>query len=192
MSPTPPYRVLFVCLGNICRSPTAEAALRHRLGQEGLADRVEVDSAGTTAWNVGSAPDRRMAAAAAQRGITIDGTARQVTVDDFITFDLIVAMDRRNRDDLVHGVAPDTEAARRVRLFREFEDRPDGPDVPDPYGGGRDGFDHVVDIVVNGAEGLTAFIRDRIDLPATGPGGVWSDGGRAGPNDHTAGADDKE
>lgn len=143
-------RVLVVCLGNICRSPTAEAAVREAAADAGV--DVEVDSAGTGAWHVGNPPDRRMTAAAAEDGLELAGQARQVTVDDFREFDLVVAMDGSNHADLLR-LAPDDDARARVRLFREYAGEA-GEGVPDPYYGGPDGFREVVDIVRRAARGL--------------------------------------
>ena len=143
-------RVLVVCLGNICRSPTAEAAVREAAADPGV--DVEVDSAGTGAWHVGNPPDRRMTAAAAEDGLELAGQARQVTVDDFREFDLVVAMDGSNHADLLR-LAPDDDARARVRLFREYAGEA-GEGVPDPYYGGPDGFREVVDIVRRAARGL--------------------------------------
>ena len=143
-------RVLVVCLGNICRSPTAEAAVREAAADAGV--DVEVDSAGTGAWHVGNPPDRRMTAAAAEDGLELAGQARQVTVDDFRELDLVVAMDGSNHADLLR-LAPDDDARARVRLFREYAGEA-GEGVPDPYYGGPDGFREVVDIVRRAARGL--------------------------------------
>lgn len=144
-------RVLFVCMGNICRSPTAEAVLRHAVAERGLDGAVEVDSAGTTRYHVGEPPDRRMRAAAERRGLRLEGSARQVTADDFGRFDLVVAMDRDNLADLeaLAGGKPGN-----LRLFSDF--LPDGEpvDVPDPYYGGADGFDRVLDLVERGCPGI--------------------------------------
>lgn len=148
-------RVLLVCLGNICRSPTAEAAVREAAEQAGV--DVEVDSAGTGAWHVGNPPDTRMTAAAAEDGLRLDGAARQVTADDFRDFDLVVAMDASNRTDLL-ALAPDDDARGRVRLFRDYADEP-GVGVPDPYYGGPDGFREVVRVVRRAAAGLVAAIE---------------------------------
>src|SRR5438309_10626520 len=109
-------RILFVCLGNICRSPTAEGVMRHLVRERGLEDRVELDSAGTGSWHVGAAPDPRSTEAAARRGITLEGAARQVSVEDFDRYDLLVAMDGSNLEHLL-DLAPDDEARRRVRLL---------------------------------------------------------------------------
>src|SRR5690606_32962784 len=108
-----------VCLGNICRSPTAEAAMRHLLAEEGLLEAVQIDSAGTGDWHVGRPPDERSTAAALARGIELSGTARQIAPEDFDRYDLILAMDASNRDGL-HALAPDENARARVRLLREF------------------------------------------------------------------------
>ena len=156
-----PVRILFVCLGNICRSPTAEGVMRDLVRREGLQDAIEVDSAGTGGWHVGHPPDERSAAAAAERDIVIEGAARQVTPGDFDDFDLLVAMDRQNLADL-RALAPDDEARARVRLFREYDSASAGAsdlDVPDPYYGGEDGFDHVLDLVEAAARGLLEDVR---------------------------------
>jgi protein-tyrosine phosphatase len=154
-------RILFVCLGNICRSPTAEGVLRHLVREHGLEDRIEIDSAGTGSWHVGSPPDERATAAARRRAITLEGAARQFDPGDFDRFDLILAMDAQNERDLKR-LAPDDEARAKVRLFREFDpasrDEPD-LDVPDPYYGGERGFEHVLDLVGAAARGLIDELR---------------------------------
>lgn len=147
-------RVLLVCLGNICRSPTAEAAVREAAEEAGV--DLEVDSAGTGAWHVGNPPDQRMTIAAAEDGLELTGSARQVTVEDFADFDLVVAMDASNRDDLLRLAGHDG-ARDRVRLFRDYADEA-GQDVPDPYYGGPDGFRDVVAIVRRAARGLVEAI----------------------------------
>jgi protein-tyrosine phosphatase len=140
-------RILFVCLGNICRSPTAEGVTRHLLRERGLEDRVHVESAGTGGWHVGSPPDERSAEAARRRGIVLEGAAQQVRASDFETFDLLVAMDRSNLRDLLDA-APDEAARAKVRLLL------DDADVPDPYYGGPSGFDDVLDLVTEACERL--------------------------------------
>jgi len=138
-------RVLFVCTGNICRSPTAEAVLAHLAAERGL--DVEVDGAGIGGWHVGDAPDARSTAEAARRGVALRGVGRQVRATDFDDFDLLVAMDRTHQRDL-ERLAPDEEARGRVRLLREWDPAAAGDlDVPDPYYGGGDGFRDVYDIV---------------------------------------------
>jgi len=155
-------RVLFVCLGNICRSPTAEAVMRAITVAAPPAAGLELDSAGTGAWHVGERPDARATAAAARRSIRLEGTARQVTARDFDRFDLLVAMDRDNRDELL-ALAPDAEAAARVRLLREYDPAAVASgdlDVPDPYYGGPSGFDDVLDAITAACRGLAAAIAD--------------------------------
>jgi protein-tyrosine phosphatase len=145
-------RVLAVCLGNICRSPAAEAAIREAAAAAGVV--VEVDSAGTGSWHIGEPPNPRMVAAAAAKGLRIAGIARQVTEEDFHRHDLIVAMDRQNLTDL-ERMRPARSLA-EVRLFRSFDPAADDPEVPDPYHGPDEGFDTVVDMVRSAAAGLAA------------------------------------
>jgi protein-tyrosine phosphatase len=154
-------RVLFVCLGNICRSPTAEAVMAALVAEAGLEEAIELDSAGTGAWHVGSAPDERASAAAASRGIAMRGVARQVRAEDFETFDLVLAMDAENLRAL-RELAPHAGAAAKVRLLREFDPASAGAaslDVPDPYYGGPDGFDRVLDLVQAACAGLLERLR---------------------------------
>jgi protein-tyrosine phosphatase len=156
-----PFRVLFVCLGNICRSPTAEGTMRALVAEAGLEREIEVDSAGTGSWHVGSAPDERATAAAAARGMKLEGAARTVRTEDFDDFDLMIAMDRSNWSDLT-AMAPDEHARVKVRLLREFDPASVGEedlDVPDPYYGEGDGFERVLDLVQAACEGLLAQIR---------------------------------
>ena len=154
-------RLLFVCMGNICRSPTAEGVMRHLVAEEGLQDRVEIDSAGTGGWHAGDPPDRRATEAARARGIELSGGARQITREDFERFDLLLCADRDNLRD-VRRLAPDTGSAEKVRLLREFDpasaSAPD-LDVPDPYYGGPDGFERVLDQVEAACRGLLEHVR---------------------------------
>jgi len=157
-------RLLFVCLGNICRSPTAEGVMRSMLREQDLVDEIEIDSAGTGGWHVGAAPDPRSTTAAARRGITLEGGARQVTDEDFENFDLILAMDRENFR-VLRGMAPGSAARERVRMFREFDPACAGApdlDVPDPYHGGERGFDEVLDMVERACRGLLEHARDAL------------------------------
>ena len=153
--------ILFVCLGNICRSPTAESAMRKLVTDARLQDSITMDSAGTGGWHVGDAPDARATAAARGRGIVLEGKARKVRMEDFDDFDLILAMDSSNERDL-RRVAPDDEARAKVRLLREFDPASaglDDLDVPDPYYDGDRGFQVVLDQVQAACEGLLEYAR---------------------------------
>jgi low molecular weight protein-tyrosine phosphatase len=147
-----PTRLLFVCLGNICRSPTAEAVMRRVVAERGLDGEVEVDSAGTGAWHAGAPPDPRAARAALRRGVTLEGAARRVTPDDFEDFDLLLAMDEENLRDLL-AVAP-PHARSRIRKLADV-------DVPDPYYGDGDGFETVLDLVEDACERLLDEVTAR-------------------------------
>lgn len=156
-------RLLFVCLGNICRSPTAEGVMRHLVREHELEHAVEIDSAGTGSWHVGDPPDARAAGVARERGIELEGRARQFDTADFEAFDLILAMDRVNYDEL-HALAPHDDARARVRLLREYDRdavAADELEVPDPYYGGPEGFDEVLDLVERACAGLLDEVRER-------------------------------
>jgi len=160
-------RLLFVCLGNICRSPTGEAVMARMVREAGLQDEIMVDSAGTSDWHVGSPPDARSTAAASARGTTLAGEARQVIATDFDSWDLLLCADRRNASALL-TLAPDAAAAEKVRLLREFDPASVAAghmDVPDPYFG-EDGFEEVLDIVEAACAGLLEHVRRRPDVPA--------------------------
>lgn len=147
-------RILFVCLGNIVRSPLAEAMLAKLADDSGVGDKYEVDSAGTAGYHVGDSPDSRMRAVAAAKGLVYDGSGRQFIQDDFDRFDLIVAMDKSNRANILSLARNPGEIA-KVHLLREFdESEPSADEVPDPYYGGIDGFEHVYEIVANATKGL--------------------------------------
>ena len=145
------HRVLFVCLGNICRSPTGEGLLKALVAAQGLEDAIEVDSAGTGAWHVGEPPDRRMREAASRRGYRLTGRARQVTRSELSSWGMVIAMDGENLSDL-RAMADGSEAP--LRLFSEFLPPGSPVDVPDPYYGGVDGFDRVIDLVEEGCANL--------------------------------------
>jgi protein-tyrosine phosphatase len=173
-----------VCLGNICRSPTAEGVMRALVREAGLEEKIELDSAGTGAWHVGNPPDERATATARARGIVLEGAAREVRREDFDDFDLIVAMDRKNLADL-RRLAPDERARSRTRLLREFDPASaglgeDDLDVPDPYYGGPRGFEHVLDLVHAACSGLLVEVRERLGEPPGGREvtGTDADGGR--------------
>ncbi len=151
-------KVLFVCMGNICRSPTAQGVFEHLVAAEGLAHAVAADSAGTTAYHLGNPPDGRATQAAAKRGINLTGyRARQVQAADFHEFDLVLAMGRDNFRDMEPMVPTGYEA--RLRMFLEFAPGLGIDDVPDPYYGVGDGFERVLDMVEAGCHGLLAHIR---------------------------------
>lgn len=151
-------RVLFVCLGNICRSPTAEAVFRHLLRQEAAELAIEVDSAGTHAFHAGDPPDERAIEAALRRGVDMrDLRARLVEAADFERFDLVVAMDEQNFRRLYRLAPP--EQRHRLRLFMEYAPRRGRRDVPDPYYGGPAGFEEVLDLVEEASRGLLAVLR---------------------------------
>ena len=144
-------------MGNICRSPTAEGVFRHFVEQEGLSDRIEIDSAGTHAYHVNEPADRRASAAAERRGYSLDGIrARRVEEADFVRFDYIIAMDRDNLAALEQQISADHNT--RLHLFLEFA-QAGGDEVPDPYYGGPAGFERVLDLVEDASRGLLERLR---------------------------------
>lgn len=164
-------RVLMVCMGNICRSPSAEAVLRHCLHERGLADHVEVDSAGTYAGHVGHPPDERSAAHAARRGFDLSGQqARKVVVADFERFDYLLAMDHDNARDLLK-LAP-AYAAHKVRRLMEFAPSGSPAAVPDPYYGGAAGFEKVLDLIELACRGLVEHLHSQQGRDSGKPGEV--------------------
>ena len=153
-------RILFVCLGNICRSPTAEIVFRQIAAREAPDLPIEIASAGTASYHVGSPPDSRTRQAALRRGYDMSALrARVVEPQDFGRFDLILAMDRQNFD-VLHQRAP-VGARERIRLFLEFGPDLDATEVPDPYYGGVNGFEEVLDLVEAAARGLLEHVRSR-------------------------------
>jgi len=156
--PASEVAVLFVCMGNICRSPLAEGVFRERVRAAGVGGRIRVDSAGTHGYHVGHPPDGRARAAAARRGVDIAGLrARAVDASDFSEFDHLLAMDRANLSFLE---ARCPEGARhKLRLLLDFAPDAGAREVPDPYYGGRAGFERVLDLVEAGADGLIAHLR---------------------------------
>ncbi len=153
-----PFRVLFVCMGNICRSPTAEGIFRKVVEKAQLSERIEADSAGTLDYHRGHPPDPRAMQAASRRGVDLSELrARQVRKEDFERFDLIIAMDLENRRYL-EDLAPASHLA-RLHLLLDFADASEG-EVPDPYYGGESGFETVLDLIEDGSEGLLRHIRE--------------------------------
>ena len=153
-------RVLFVCMGNICRSPTAQGVFERLVEDHGLIDIIEIDSAGTHAYHVGERPDARASAAALKRGIDLSTQqARRISPDDFDSFDYVLAMDRDNYDILAAECPSGMES--RLRLFLDFAPDLEIREVPDPYYGGVSGFERVLDMIEQASEGLLAEIRQQ-------------------------------
>lgn len=152
-----PIRILFVCMGNICRSPAAEIIFRRMVDEAGLAGGVEIDSAGTIGYHVGNPPDARMAATLSARGYAIQGSARKVTAADLADFDLVLPMDEDNEESLRH-LSGNCEHGGRIRPFVSFCTEHPVPHVSDPYYGGSRGFEEVGDIIEDGCRGLLAHL----------------------------------
>ncbi len=154
--------LLFVCLGNICRSPTGEGVMRSLVRAAGLEHEIDVDSAGTGSWHVGAPPDPRSTRAAERRGIRLQGAARQLTREDLDRFDLVLCADAANVRDVMDLVGTDADRRAKVHLLREFDPvavAAGDLDVPDPYTGGPEGFDIVLDQVIAACEGVLANVR---------------------------------
>ena len=155
------YAILFVCMGNICRSPTADGVFRQKVADHGLNDLVRVDSAGTHNYHPGSPPDTRAQAAAAKRGYDLSSLrARQITAADYASFDLILVMDHDNLAALQDDCPP--EHQHKLRRLTEFCQVHQASVVPDPYYGGADGFEQVLDLVEDACEGLLAHVRRQV------------------------------
>ena len=159
--PPEPFRLLFVCLGNICRSPAADGVMRDVVEKAGLSARIEIDSAGTEGWHSGKLPDQRMRQAASTRGITLDHRARQFKAADLERFDLILAMDRDNERN-IRALDRENRHAAKIRLFCDFCTDHSEREVPDPYYGGPEGFEHVLDLIEDGCEGLLREVKSRL------------------------------
>lgn len=154
-------KVLFVCLGNICRSPSAEGVFRKLVEEQGLLDQIEIDSAGTHAYHVGSPPDERAQQAASRRGIDMSGMrGRRIDEGDFYIFDYVLAMDESNEYHL-REMAP-AEEIHKIELFLNYAPERSESEVPDPYYGGHTGFEKVLDMIEDASEGLLADIRSRL------------------------------
>lgn len=164
-----PYKLLFVCLGNICRSPAAENIMNYLVAEKNMEDRIWCDSAGTSSYHVGSAPDSRMVSAARKRGMQFTGESRQLEKADLEKFDLILAMDRENYRDILaldrQGMYHD-----KVRMMCDFCRHHEMKEVPDPYYGGPAGFDRVIDLLLDACGGLLEDIAQE-GLPGLNGGG---------------------
>ena len=147
------YKVLFVCLGNICRSPAAQGIFEHVVRENGMQDKIVADSAGTYGGHRGEMPDRRMRTAAMYRGFALTHLSRQVSGLDFLDFDMIVAMDDQNYEDLMR-LAPSVEATHKIRRMADFLERRKMPYIPDPYYMGVEGFSLVLDLLEDGCQNL--------------------------------------
>ncbi|MFM7428056.1 MAG: low molecular weight protein-tyrosine-phosphatase [Elainella sp.] len=148
-----PYKLLFVCLGNICRSPSAEGIMNHLIQQRGLTGQIICDSAGTSSYHIGSPPDRRMTVAASRQGVRLAGQARQFELSDFEAFDLILAMDQENYRNIL-ALDHSGRYKHKVKLMCEFCRSHRDREVPDPYYGGESGFDYVIDLLLDACTGL--------------------------------------
>lgn len=154
-------KILFVCTGNICRSPTAEGVFRHMVEEAGLEKAIATDSAGTHGYHIGDPPDHRSSAAAAARGFDLSALrARKVTPGDFRAFDLILAMDRGHLAHLT-AMRP-TDATAELKLFLAFHPSSGAKDVPDPYYGGPEGFSEVLDMVEAASKALLAHAKGKL------------------------------
>jgi|UniRef100_UPI003783491A protein-tyrosine phosphatase len=156
-----PFRLLFVCLGNICRSPAAEGVMRALVAAEGLADRVAIRSAGTAGWHAGKLPDQRMRTAAQNRSYDLSSRARQVSEDHLREYDLVLVMDQQNLRD-IRSYDRESRFSDKIRLFCEFCTDHAETEVPDPYYGGEQGFELVLDLLEDGCRGVLRHIRSTL------------------------------
>lgn len=157
-------KVLFVCLGNICRSPLAEGIFKHKVSEANLTDKIEVVSAGTSGWHIGQAPDPRSIDVAKQNGIHLDSYGRKAVSQDFSEFDYIIAMDAENYADLKRLPGSSKQGAANLYLMRDFDDIGRGENVPDPYYGGDDGFGYVFELLDRSCNNLLKKIQEDHQL----------------------------
>lgn len=157
-------KVLFVCLGNICRSPMAEGVFKYLVEKENLENKIEIDSAGTAAYHVGNSPDTRMRDVAASHGILLTSKAREITPLDLRDFDYIIAMDQSNFDNIL--LLDKGETTAKVVMMREFDSDPEDGNVPDPYYGGLDGFEKVYQILMRSNLTFLEKIKQELKSPS--------------------------
>lgn len=157
------YNLLFVCMGNICRSPAGENIFRHVVREAGLSNQIDCDSAGTIGMHAGNKPDARMSKTIRRRGYEVNGSARQFGLRDFEVFDLILTMDEENYQNVIKLTSNEEERA-KVRRFTDFCSRHNHEEVPDPYYGGNAGFELVADLIEDGAEGLLNHVKKELGL----------------------------
>ncbi|WP_459685647.1 low molecular weight protein-tyrosine-phosphatase [Viscerimonas tarda] len=155
------YKILFVCLGNICRSPAGEGIMKKLVEAEGLQDSIEVDSAGTSGWHTGELPDARMRQHGARRGYKFDSLSRKFGLNDFDRFDIILAMDDSNYDYIRH-LSPDLESRNKVHRMADFLQKLPYDHIPDPYYSGASGFELVLDLLEDACTGLLAEVKKNL------------------------------
>lgn len=155
------FKILFVCMGNICRSPAAECVMRSIVEREGLEDRIICDSAGTISFHTGEPPDKRMRQTGSSRGVRIDGSARQIKAQDLDEFDLVLAMDDENLAN-IHSL-DNGSRAEKILPFCGFLKRHQNSEVPDPYYGGQTGFELVLDLLQDGCEEVLQHVINQLD-----------------------------
>lgn len=153
-------KVMFVCTGNICRSPLGHAVLEHKAGERGLAEALEVESSGIHNYHVGENADSRMRQTARERGVTLDHMARQLSRQDLAEYDLLLAMDRSHYREMERMAAGDPDLIAKIKLFGSYLNSHEAKDIPDPYFGGQSGFDLVFDMVSEGCDNLLESLAD--------------------------------
>lgn len=151
--------VLFVCLGNICRSPLAEGVFKHQVREAGLENKIKADSGGTSGWHIGERPDPRSIEVANENGINLDSYGRKAIGDDFLSYDYIIAMDSDNYRDMKNLTESSMKGAAQLHLMRDFDDKGLGQDVPDPYYGGDEGFTYVYELLDRSCRNLLKKIK---------------------------------
>jgi len=154
------YKILFVCLGNICRSPAAEGIMKELIRQKGLTGKMEVDSAGTSGYHLGELPDPRMRSHGSRRGYKFDSVSRKFTSDDFDEFDIILAMDDNNYRNIIHE-SPDAGSRDKVHRMVEYSRKFQADHIPDPYYSGADGFEQVLDLLEDACGGLMEDLENN-------------------------------